>query len=103
MQKIVLLLILSKKYNSYEDACKKLGLQTLEERRQKLSLNFALNCLKSEKYSALFPLNEASGYESIQRGEKIKVPFTKHARYEKSPIPYLTSLLNEYFKSKQPS
>ena len=84
---------------SYTDACKKFFLHTLEERRQKLSLKFALRCLKNEKVASLFPLNDAPDYE-LRKLSKFKIPNAKTQRYKNSPLPYLISLLNQHFSPK---
>ena len=93
-------IILAENYNSYEDACKKLKIPTLEERRKKLSLKFALKCLRSDKFKSIFPENEKPSYNLQKNRTRFKIPFCNTARYEKSPIPYMISLLNEHFKKK---
>ena len=97
IQKIIVKIVLGQKYDSYEEACVKFSLPTLEERRKKLCLNFALKCLKTEKFKSLFHENNEPSYNLQTVRTKFKVPFCNKARYEKSPIPYMVSLLNDYF------
>ena len=49
IQKSAVRVILGNNYNNYEDALKKIGLVTLEERREQMCLKFAKECLKLEK------------------------------------------------------
>jgi len=98
VQKIVLKIVLAQRYISYEEACKTLQVESLEERRQQICLNFALSCLKSDRFKSFFPLNSELGYP-IEREGKFKTPFCHTERYRKSPIPYLISLLNKYYST----
>ena len=52
---------------TYEDALMKLGLQSLEERREAMSLKFAKQCLKIVKMKGLFP-RRVSGHDMMKRG-----------------------------------
>ena len=54
-QKCFVKLILKNKYKTYEDGLLQLNLQTLEQRRRDLSLKFANDCLKQDKFKSLFP------------------------------------------------
>ena len=62
VQKIVLKLILGDRYTDYQSSCLLLDVETLENRRTALSLNFALKAYKSEKFSYFFNLNNSSKY-----------------------------------------
>ena len=55
VQKIVLKIILGEKYQSYEQACLDVKLDTLKARRIQLCLNFGLKCLSNSKHKTLFP------------------------------------------------
>ena len=90
IQKIVLKIILKDKYEDYEQACKIMNIDTLESRRKKLCLTFALKCTKSDKFSNMFPLNDSNKHE------KYSVPFAHTSRYFNSPKVFLTRLLNEH-------
>ena len=94
IQKIVFKIILDDRYIDYSHACTTLNTQTLDHRRTKLSLNFALKCLQSDKFCNFFKLNPARHHE------KFAVPFASTTRYQNSPKVYLTHLLNEHFRKK---
>ena len=56
VQKNACRIILGSQYVDYEDSLKRLNLETLPQRREKLALNFAINCTENEKTKKLFPL-----------------------------------------------
>ena len=60
VQKSAVRCILGNSYKGYEDALERLGLVTLEERREQMCLKFAKQCLKLEKMRQFFPRNENS-------------------------------------------
>ena len=82
-------------YNNYEDALKILKMESLEDRRVRLCLKFAKNCLKNEKMKKLFPLAQNNHSMKTRSTEKFKVHKARTDRYKKSAIPYMQSLLNE--------
>ena len=98
VQKACLRVILKDKYDNYEDALKRTNLITLAERREKLCLNFAIKCTKHEKNMEMFPLNKSkhSMSTNMRQHEKYEVQFSRTTRLEKSAIPYLQRLLNQY-------
>jgi hypothetical protein len=97
VQKIVLTVLLADDYLDYHQACISLDLQSLQVRRTKLSLNFALKCLSSDKFKTLFKLNI---HTNIRNPDKFDVPFAHSSRYMNSPKLYLTRLLNSHFINK---
>ena len=56
VQKVAVRLIMGK-YDSYEESLKSLKLQSLKERRNLLSVNFAKKCLKNENTKSIFKKN----------------------------------------------
>ena len=96
VQRCALRIILNEKYDSYESALKLVGLEDLESRRTRLCLNFALKATKNVKYQHWF----SKKFKHINTRSKTKfcTVNAKHARYEKSPISYLTQLLNKYYE-----
>ena len=96
VQRCALRIILNDKYDSYENALKLVGLEDLETRRTRLCLNFALKAAKNIKYQHWF----VKKYKNVNTRSKTKfcVANAKHARYENSPISYLTQLLNKYYE-----
>ena len=97
IQKIVLKIIMGNEYTSYEASCQKYDVESLESRRTKLSLTFALKCSKSEKFNHMFELNTGNTHE------KYKVPFAHTSRYQSSPKFFLTKLLNEHYGNQKKS
>ena len=74
-------------------------METLELRRKQLSLTFAKKAQKSEKFNQWFRLEDTSEPNIRTRNFKPKPKFKPvtciKCRFRKSPIPYLTELLNE--------
>ena len=99
IQKIVLKIILGQRYENYEQACQLLRTTTLQQRRQTLSLRFALACLKNPQHSHLFKPTQDSHY-SLRNIKTFEEPLCHTSRYFKSPIPTMTRMLNEYFKKR---
>ena len=101
IQKIAVKIILSKDDKatnslSYRTSLSLLGIESLEERRRKLCVNFAKKAIKS-RHSDLFKEN-LSTYATRSRH-----PFTEHHANSKraftSPLAYLTRLLNSTYSS----
>ena len=93
IQKNAAKVILKSSYESYEKALEMLNMETLEKRREKLCLNFAKKCLKSERMKTIFPENEKSSMKTRNQ-ERFRVNFANRERYKKSAIPYLQRMLN---------
>ena len=81
-------------YKTYEQALDDTGLDTLSDRREQLSLNFAKKCTKNPRTKEMFPLNTASHDIWIRKTEKYFVQPAKTERLAKSTIPYLQRQLN---------
>ena len=94
VQKSALKIILKDSYTSYKEALNILKLESLNDRRTKLSLRFAKSCLKHEKMKRLFPLTNKSHLMKTRVTEKFKVHHANTERYKKSAIPYMQNLLN---------
>ena len=69
-------------------------MESLEDRRRKLCLKFAKNCLKNEKMKQIFPLGNKKHSMNTRLKEKFKVNKANTERYRKSAIPYMQNLLN---------
>ena len=61
-------------YQSYKNALKLTNLESLDDRREALSMRFARNCLKNENFSKLFPLNKQ------RHGMKLRNPLNYHIK-----------------------
>ena len=92
VQKSALRIILQDKYKSYKQGLALLNLETLADRRESL---FALKCVKHEKLSHMFPINEKTHIMGTRKEEKFEVQFANTGRLQKSPIIYIQKLLNE--------
>ena len=85
--------MLGQDYKSYGKSLKYLGLETLYERRNKLCKNFANKSLKHPKFTKWFKPN-------VKRSFTRNIPTrfcevnARTERFNKSPINYLTKLLN---------
>ena len=101
VQKTVSMVILGLEYRGYENSLEILKLSKLSDRRQKLNLNFAKKCIKSDKYKHWFEFNLHDQPSVQTRSVKpgLKLVDTRTARYKKSPLPYLTSMLNDNWKT----
>jgi hypothetical protein len=106
VQKTAFAIILGDGYRSYKHALQKLGMKSLESRRKDLCLAFGKKALKSEKFGKWFCVNEESEpivktrYAETKTVTKLKPVITRTRRYLRSPIPYLTNILNQDFEQK---
>ena len=91
VQKRAFRIILGRYYISYSNALSMTKLQTLHARREELCLKFALKALKSDQ-SDWFKLNAST--RNTRKSRICIEPKSKTERYRKSPVPYLTRLLN---------
>ena len=94
VQKAALKVILGKDYKDYEDALKLTKLQSLDQRREVISLRFVKNSLKNENFSKLFPLKKANHVMNVRNPIKYHVNKANTERYRRSTIPYLQRQLN---------
>ena len=90
IQKAAFAIILGEEYISYSRALIKLNMETLADRRQSLCLSFAKKAFKHEKFNKWFSDGGEDGADV-----HIKDVKTRTKRYFKSPLPYLTGLLNQ--------
>ena len=92
VQRVACKIILKDDYKDYSQALEELKLQSLSDRRQSLAKRFALKCANSDKFGAMFPLNQNS--VETRNTEKYVVKFAKSGRLQKSSIPAMQKLLN---------
>ena len=100
VQKTACVVILGAGYTDYEPALLTLNLKNLNVRRQELCSKFAHKSFKSEKYQHWFVPKTTDPDQIQTRSDKtglVQVP-TRTKRFNKSPLPYLTSLLDEKLK-----
>ena len=96
IQKTAFHVILGCNYSSYSSALKFLSMKKLSERRGQLCLKFALKCEKHPKFKKWFVPTEKLT-RTRQNPSKYIEPFTRTRRFKKSPLPYLTNLLNLHY------
>ena len=99
VQKIACAIILGANYQSYKLALKTLNMDTLESRREQISIKFAKKALKSEKFNHWFTNKESKEpnikTRSYETKLKLKPVTFRKMKYKNSPLPYLTDLLNQ--------
>ena len=100
LQKSAFKVILKEKFIGYKHALRFLELETLEERREGLCLNFALKCIKKQKLKNIFPKHIKKHQMETRNPEIYQVYPIKTERLKKSAVVYMTNLLNEH-ESKQ--
>ena len=93
IQKSAMKIIFKHDYVGYEKSLKILKIESLQDRRERLSLRFAQKCLKHEKFSDMFPKNQSTF--SSRNKEKYHVNMALRERYRHSSIPFLQRKLNE--------
>ena len=92
VQKQAFKIILRGKYQNYDHSLKTLNENTLQERRNSISLKFAKKCTSHDKMKHLFKRMNNSQTRSET---KFIEPMTNSARGFKGPINYLIRLIND--------
>lgn len=108
VQKCALHVIMGDKYESYDQARKALGVEKLSDRRTVLCLSFARRAEKNPRYSNWFqpaeevlpPTFDTRSDKTLVQTKYKPVPF-RTDRYRKSPLPFLTELLNDHYVRKK--
>ena len=97
VQRAALQIILGMGYTTYKVALKHFNLDTLEARRVLLCKKFGKKSVKHPKHAKWFVPNTRI---TVTRQEQPKFcpVLSKTKRFEKSPLSYLTNLLNKYSK-----
>ena len=107
VQKCALHVIMGENYQSYDHAAEFLEVDKLSDRRSTLCLNFARRLENNPKYSTWFhPAEELLPPNIKTRSDKTLVQ-TKYKpvpcrtdRFSRSPLPFLTELLNSYHEKQ---
>ena len=100
VQKNAFRLILKDKYYNYNHALEYLNLQNLQDRRNTLSLKFAVKNLNNKHFSEYFIENKKIHQMETRKKKKYKTCKTNKERFKKSAIPSLQRSLNEYEMDK---
>ena len=93
VQKAAFYIILGNDYISYQGALKELNLKSLEDRRVKLCSKFAMKAVKHSKFKNWFKVNKKCT-RTRQTQPKYCPVWARSVRYQKSPLSYLTTILN---------
>ena len=93
VQKVFLHIVMGKQYENYKKALSKTGLSSLSDRRDLLCKKFAVKTQKNPKHTHWFERNIKT-VNKRHNNQPFKAPHFKHERFRKSPIAYLTNLLN---------
>ena len=101
VQKSAVRCIFGENYIGYENALDKLGLVTLEKRREQMCIKFAKQCLKLKKMNGLFPLNKSDHSMTKRNAEFYKVVKANTERFKKSAVPSMIRQLNDFQKKKK--
>ena len=94
IQKRACKIMLGNLYTTYEAALEMCSLQTLENRRKKLCLDFAKALEKNPLCNGWLPVKQNPNY-SLRRKNKYRQFLCKTARFQNSALPYIVKLLNE--------
>ena len=99
IQKCACHIILGESYESYRNALKMLDLESLDSRRNKLSLKFALKSEKHVKFNSWFKpaVKKVNTRFNIHKYCNVRA---NHTRFAKSSLSFLTRLLNLHYKNK---
>ena len=93
IQKAALAIIYGQNYRNYQNALVLSGLVSLAERREDICLNFAKKASKNPKYQHWF-VTEENSVNTRRKKPYLKPVSARTSRFAKSPIAYLTHLLN---------
>ena len=93
-QKTFCKLVLEEDFSTYNEALVILGLHTLTERRQKLTLDFARRSISDDILRDLFLIKRKRHEMATRNTEKYSVNHANTNRYKNSPIPTMQNMLN---------
>ena len=96
IQKSLAHIIMGEQYKSYNLALKHLNLESLEDRRNKICLNFAKKAENHPKFQHWFKPTDKKVNTRNNKPKYCDVK-ARHSRLEKSPIAFLTRLLNKNY------
>ena len=97
IQRVAIQTIFDTNYRDYRKVLKKTGIKSLSFRRKKLCLNFAIRSLKHKKFNSWF-VPEIPLKNNIYKKQLFKPVIGYKKRLKRSPIGYLTELLNNHNK-----
>ena len=74
-------------------------METLNERRETLCLNFAKKCTKNPRTSHMFPISKKTHDMNTRKANKYQVQNAVSERLKNSPLIYMQNLLNSEGKT----
>ena len=80
--------------SSYKELLEENKIESLEERRKKLILNFAVKTQKNPRFKDWFPEKEYEGL-NLRKEKKYQELFARTERLKKSPLYHMRRALNE--------
>ena len=98
IQKCAAHIILGSAYSTYQNALDILQLDSLEQRRNVLALKFAKKSEKHQKFQSWF-IRAKKPVNTRTKTPKYCEVKANHTRFQKSPLSYLTKILNMYYMS----
>ena len=99
VQKSALKIILKDRYTDYDEALKKVNLQSLHDRRDFICFKFAKKSLRIENFKKMFPTQKQLHSMKKRNQKKYVENYAQTERYKKSSIPSMQRLLNRYERS----
>ena len=99
--KVALRIIYGETYNGFENALHSSQTSKPTDRLEKMTKQFAAKCYKNSKFTQWFsPLQHSSvNTRSTKHTQKLAQVHTRTDRYEKSPIPHMTDIINKLSSS----
>ena len=86
--------LISDSKESYKNVLKDLNLETLKDRRNKLSESFAEKCVKHDRNKVMFKKNKRIHKMKLRNVEKYRVKNVRTARLQRSSIMNMSRHLN---------
>ena len=100
VQRTAMAIIRAENHTTYKEALAHFKIETLEARRETLCLKFAIKAFKNQKFTSWFVINEPT-IDTRSTKPPLKHMKTRTRRFRKSPIPYLTGILDNYLTKKR--
>ena len=98
VQRTAVYIILGNEFTTYKRGLTELGLQTLAKRRTALCTKFTIKAANNDKFSTWFEKNSHTNTSTRSKKSVYKNVQTRTKRYQNSPIPVMTDILNSITK-----
>ena len=95
VQKSAVKLILGEQYIDYKRGLMKLDMESLEQRRENLCLNFAIKCVKNPKTKGMFPETKKAHPMETRKQERFHIQHAHTERLKKSSVIYMQNIPNQ--------